>query len=120
MVEEVVYIPRPPREERDRTVSEDKRHRLQLKKGFKDAPETTIRRSDARRRIFIASNPLPEGCLYVSWIHPNGGRRHAVIREEESMELSRDGEQWLRVATLTESIDTVLKALEDEPLDRLE
>lgn len=104
---EIKYTPRTPRAERDRIISDEARDRMRLKKGVKDSPETTIRRIEGRRRLFVGNHPLEEGDLYISWITPKGGRRHAVILEAESLELSRDGEHWLQVVELTNSIDSV-------------
>lgn len=116
---EVKYTPKKPRVERDRTVSPDKQHRLRLKKGVKDTPETQILRMEGRRRKFVAEHPLKEGELYLSWITPKkppkgfkGGRRHAVIFEAETLEISRDGMHWLEVVNLTESIEKGLNAEE--------
>ncbi|MBU0777552.1 hypothetical protein KKH23_08990 [Patescibacteria group bacterium] len=109
MAETIEFTPRPPRTKRARMTAETRRKISETSKGKEKSDLTKTKMSNGRQRLFVRNNRLEAGQIYISWIKPGKGRRHAIINESEPIEISRDGVHWFKISGLSESLDKILK-----------
>lgn len=69
-----------------------------MKEGGRKGGSTESRRAKLQlwwMRHFIENNPLKEGEVYIRWVNPRTGWRHAAKADDsQRVEYSRDGETW--------------------------
>lgn len=103
MEERPKYSVRKPRVKPD-GLTEESRKKMSESSKFLRSKETKKLMSIAKRRQFVKRNPLKEGEVYVSYIHPNGSRRHIIAVLSKGMELSLSGLEWAKLSVTEKAI----------------
>ena len=100
----IEYTPKEPRTRAASRFTEASRRRMSEASQYPRSSKTKEKMAEARRKRFVNKNHLELGEVYLSYVHTNGHRRHVKAVLSKGMELSLNGENWVKLMVTEKAI----------------